>query len=423
MSLRIRRFTDRYLQPETARVAATAVLVLIAAGLVVMLAVPRPDGATWFGPNLGGDFAQFYAIGVLQDRHGVTRLYDLSLQDEILHEVVPGVPSQESYPFVYPPFVAWVVRPLARLPYRGAFLVWLTLSAAAYSAAIALMLRMSPTIAQVDRLSVWLLAWSFEPFVVECWINGQLASFGTLSVAVALACLAGGRPFMAGLALAGLGYKPTLLVLIVPMLVVGRRGLILAGLTLGGAVLIGFSLVVAGVAVFSDFLSMMAIYGRLGGGAGSLFRTIKYVDLTAFFKLLGLPIEVARPLAITLALPALAWLATAWWRADRHFGPSSRLAWAATLGWLTVLNVYGPVYDATLAVPGVILAADVIWRRARTETPDRDRFRGRLGFLYGTALVSPVMAVAIGFQPATLGLIGMALFLTGASQRVHDHVT
>src|SRR5437660_489102 len=80
--------------------------------------------------------------------------------------------------------------------------------------------------------------------------------------------LAGGRrghAAAAGAAFSLLLYKPTLLVLVLPLAVVGRRWRLLAGFLAGGAALAILSAVVAGPARCEEFVRLMATYARLGG--------------------------------------------------------------------------------------------------------------------------------------------------------------
>jgi hypothetical protein len=115
-----------------------------------------------------------------------------------------------------------------------------------------------------------------------------------------------------------------------------------------------------------------------------------------------------------LAAPALAALAMAWRRGVSAGRSACDLAWAATFCWTPVLNIYGPIYDVTIVVPGLVLAAEAIRRDDSHGLPTA--FTTILAGLYATALASP-MASAVGFQPLTVGLIAAATYLTRAAIR------
>src|SRR5437763_12599852 len=104
-----------------------------------------------------------------------------------------------------------------------------------------LTLNTLPSLPSADRSLILLLALAFEPFIMECWLGGQLSAFGFFCVALALRLDLAGRPFRSGLVLGLCFYKPTLLVLLLPMLVVGRRFRTLAGMAATGLALLGVS--------------------------------------------------------------------------------------------------------------------------------------------------------------------------------------
>src|SRR5207248_8813631 len=124
--------------------------------------------------------------------------------------------DQGHLPYLHPPFVAFAFRPLAQLPYAWSFAVWLLLFGALYLAALVLTLKTLRSLPSADRSLILLLALSFEPFIMECWMRGQLSAFGFLCIALAYFWQERGRPTAAGVALGFCLYKPTLLVLLFP---------------------------------------------------------------------------------------------------------------------------------------------------------------------------------------------------------------
>ena len=149
-----------------------------------------------FGPPLGADFAGFYSAATLLETAPPERLYDFSLQDAIYHTLLPDDPAH--LPYLHPPFVALAFRPLARLPYARAFGIWLLLSGGLYLAGVALTLAVVRSLSRADVVLVLVTALSFEPFIMECWMGGQLSAFGFCCVALALYCLENGRPVAGG---------------------------------------------------------------------------------------------------------------------------------------------------------------------------------------------------------------------------------
>ncbi len=398
----------RYARHEVARFVAIATLVLFGIQAILAFDKSRSEGSQ-AGTSLGADYGQFHVAGMIQNQLGIGRLYDLDLQDRLLHQAVPGMPAKEHLPFVYPPWLAVPFRVLANLPYRGSFATWLAITAALYAAAVGTALSRCGAMTPADRATAWWLALSFEPFVAECWLGGQLSAIGCLAVSIALVCHSRGNRTGMGAALSVLCYKPTLLVLIVPMLTLGRQWRVLLGLAAGLATLAIVSLAVAGSTVCLEFVDLMRTYGRSGGSAGGVFRTNKYVDIVAFFKLLGLQLSTARALGFVVAVPILTALGRAWWRVDAVPRLRTDLLWGSTLFLTPVLNLYGPVYDVIIAVPGLLLAANAI----RSEHPEAwpDRFRLLLLLLYLGAFFSPVLASRFQLQALTPCLVAMGLYL------------
>ncbi len=400
-----RKLADRWLRPEVARFVAGASLIMTFGLAVLMFATAR-DGQTALRQNLGNDYAEFLVAGQILNDGESSRLYDLELQDELLHRLLPKLAKDEHLPFVYPPFLAEIFRPLARLPLATSFACWLVITVGLYAASVGLILRLCPLLTGSERITAWMLALAFPPFATECCLGGQISAIGCFFVTVSLYLGTTGRLLGSGLALSFVLYKPTLLVLILPMLVVGRAWRILLGWFCGAIVLAGFSLLAVGFDVCRDFVELMLGYGQSGGSVGQGFKTIKYVDLTAFFRLAGMSRSVARPLGFAVGGLIGIMLLRSWMKLAG--GRISDLAWASTLALTPVLNVYGPIYDVTLVVPGVLIGSNALRRQSPTEWPLA--FRWLLAIVFVGALVTQPLAQTLGFQPLTLVLLALGLF-------------
>jgi len=363
-----RRALDARLQPPYLRLIAVAVLAvaIILAGLSFATA---GRGKTAFGPPLGADFAGFFVAAQIFDRGEPDRLYDRDLHARLYHELLPELNPREIIPYVHPPFVAVALRPLTWLPYESAVAVWMVLSAALYVAGVLLVLRTCPELDLRYRILVLLLALAFEPFLFECWLGGQLSSVGFFAFATAGYFLHSRRPVAAGLALGLCFYKPTLLVLVLPGLVLARQGRVLAGMAATGVLLGLISLVAVGWETCRGYLDVLLAFRQsTTTGAGLEIRTWKYVDLSNNVRLLlgNSPWNLA--LVAALALAPLLWLLRSWWHWPAAADDRRRLTWAATLMLTPVINLYVGVYDSILVVQGAILVADVLLRRGRSLT-------------------------------------------------------
>ncbi len=417
--LRRIRDIESPLSAGEAVVACLTVILVVAGGAGIRLAY-SPDvevAPTWI---IGGDFVQFYVAGRILNEHQADRLYDLSLQEDLYKELVPGE-TWLRLPFNYPPFIAVLFRPFARLPLTAATVVFLFITPLLFGAGVWLL---------VSRFDWpvkgrWLLgvsgALSFAPFILYTWLGAQISVVGFCSVAVALYEEDRGRPFLGGIALSICLYKPTLLLLVLPMLMITRRFRVLAGFAAGGAVLALASAAVASPQACVGFVGRMMWWSRPSTLDSGLFNPVRYVDLKSFLRLLpsGHFLASSFTLAVLAVIPGSV-LLRAWWRFRNRTREERHLLWAATLTWSLVLNVYTPFYDCIQVVPACVLAASA----ARSAFGSL-RYRG-LGImmllLYLAPWVSEICARVFRVQPYTLILAAFGTLLLMLVNDLHGGV-
>src|SRR5205823_10006356 len=121
-------------------------------------------------------------------------------------------------------------------------------------------------------------------------------------VALALVEEDRGRPFSSGLALSLCLYKPTLLVLLVPMLVVTGRLQHIVGFAAGAAAQSVLWLLTGGVASIRAFVEELQWTISRTTAETQLFNPYRYVDVNAFVRLL----PYGRSTGATIAAAAIA---------------------------------------------------------------------------------------------------------------------
>jgi hypothetical protein len=420
--MRIVQWMDTLLERARVRFLCAGLLTVSAVLLVISFAT-ADQRRTIFGPPLGADFAGFYTAGQIlnqptpQERE---RLYDSAYQDTLYHQLLPRVQEDEKLPYVHPPFVAVAFRFLAQMPYEWAFTCWLLITAVLYVGGLLLIRQAFPEARTLDYPTVLLLALSFEAFLMECWLGGQLSAFGFICVASALACDRLDLPFAAGLLLGFCLYKPTLLVLLLPMLFVARQWRMIAGFTLTAFALIGVSLRGTGQKNTLDYVQALFGFTQTATGGSSSFGTLelrlwKYVDLNSFLKLLlGTDSSYVRILLGLAAVAALPFLVRLWWRFDRRNPAGRSLIWSTTLTWTLVLNLYVGVYDSILVVLPALLWAVWLFQRGGVLTPT---FRFLLLLLYLIPWITQPIARGLGLQLDTLILLAFGIYQLRASTR------
>ena len=302
-------------------------LSLAGAALNAWLACALFLPGAWMGRN---DFLSFYSGARLA---GTARLYDAPAARRIQADAIG-----ESFPavgYTRLPYFALLLKPLAALPYRAAYAVWLCCSAAAFIGFALLW----PAGARK-----WpLLCWSLPAWVAL--FNGQDVGFLLLFVAAAAALSRRGRDFAAGAALALCAAKFHLFLLLPVVVVAQRRWNMLAGTATGGAVLAALSFAAAGPAWPRQYLADLAD-PTLDAGLTHM------PGLRAFYG--GIPGAGYIQAAILLALAALVWLI-----ARRHKSFEQPLAIALAAGISGAFHAY--LADCALLLPAIL----TLWPRGR----------------------------------------------------------
>jgi hypothetical protein len=380
-------------------------------------------GRPVFGHEPGGDFLAFYVAGEILNDYPHAQLYDLQLQQRLQHDLRPRWGQNVILVNANAPYVALLFQPLARLPYLWAYGAWLAISAALYIGGLVLIW---PRGAPFDRLWVTalLISLSFFPFAFECWFGGQLSVIGFFAMALCIRCQRLERPLASGAALALCAYKPTLLLLLLPMLALGRRFRTLVGFLAGVCVLVWISLLTIGAEGMTPYIQTLKLYGRITTSNGSAQQLFKYIDLNTFVRILsGGASWDSHAVSIVVGGAAFVCLGAAWMASDRHSRVSEDFLWAATIAWTLVVNVYVPVYDGIMIVLSAILMAGGLYRTCSAPLGESDlrRFHASLIALYFFAFVTQYLASVIRLQVITLivaMLGGMALQFWAANRRI-----
>jgi hypothetical protein len=414
----VRRFIERRLNQSYIRKVAILVLAVFVIVLTVSFATAK-RGKTIFGPFLGADFGAFYVAGQIYNHYGPESIYDVPLHRRLYKENFPDAPSDEELTYANAPFFVAPFIVLSRLPYAWAYLIWLAISISLYVAGFSILWRALDSLPQEIWLTTLLLALSFWPFLVECLAGGQTSAAGFFFLAVAIAIETRSR-FWSGAVLACCAYKPTLLFLIVPMLLVTGRWLTLAGLAAGNVVLGLISLSLVGIQGGINFLNRLLFYSTAATSTEAGLRSWKYADINAFMRLL-LPqhTQVRWAITATVVLLLVPFIVSKWWRlrADQQ----RRLLWAFTLTWTPVLNIYMGIYDSTILVlAALLLTAEFFGAGYRSDSLPF-AYKCFLLVLYLSPWFTQNIALIIGVQIYTLAITAFGIYqLRSANDLVPD---
>jgi len=338
--------------------------------------------APFFGPMLFGhrtgtilshilpvDFVYFYGIGKIAHEYPLSRLYDYSLQLKTFNEIYALHDGNSYGPSPYPPFVALFFSLFARLSFLPAYLLWVAISLALYSLGIGSVLKSLYHGEPLKQSMAFCVALGFYPFFLTTLSNGQLAALAVFAVGVAIALELRHQPLLGGVALSVLAYKPTLLLLVVPMLLLTRRLRMFFGFVAGSAVWMLVATAFTGFAIWPQYLRFLSFFRGVSVSHGqSLLKLWEYVDFTSFsFSVPGGRSMPALTVLSCVTAAAATTLAVLLWRSARGDKPARLLAWASTLTWTLLLNLYVPVWDAILVILAMLLTLgalkELAWRR------------------------------------------------------------
>jgi hypothetical protein len=247
---------------------------------------------------------------------------------------------------------------------------------------------------------------------VEGVAGGQSSAVGFFALALAVVLEQRRQWFWSGAVLALLLYKPTLLVLLGPMVWLTRRWKTLARMAAGGTGLLALSAVLLSLEVTLGWFQTMLGYTQLStsgaSGAASGLRIWKYVDVNAFARAFWGSNAMLRWLTVGVAVAAfLPMLVKAWWPHSERTPEKREADWALAIAWTPVLNLYLGVYDVTLIVVSAVLLAAWQLRQGGLQVEAKVLFL----LLYMTPWFAQSVARATGLQLLTMMLAAFGLYL------------
>src|SRR5260221_3527845 len=257
------------------------------------------------GKPLGTDFSNVYAAGSLTWQGRPAEAYQPALQ-HAEEQAVFGGREVPFYGWLYPPFFFSVAFLVASLPYAWGLAIWLAASLAAYLAAMRAILPRPETL---------LIAAAFP----AVFINIGHGQNGFLTAAL----LGGGlhwldrRPWLAGVLIGLLGYKPQFGVFSPVALLAGGRWSSIAAAAATVATLLAVSFVPLGGDVWHAFADSMTFTQTVVLEQGSTGWE-KIQSVFSAVRMWGASVQLAYAAQIALALmlaTSLGWL----WRSDAAF--------------------------------------------------------------------------------------------------------
>jgi hypothetical protein len=369
---------------------------ILAAILIVLYLLSI--GAAWGRPQLGrrctlaldpepeSDFLVFYAASSLAWSKQPEGVYDIRMKTEeekILQDCNPR-------PFLYPPTYLVMILPLVLVSFYPSLLIWNALTLAGF---LAVMRRVC-----VHNLIIW-VSLAF-PGVFQSVIRGQNACLSTFFVGAGILLLKE-SPFVAGLCLGLMCYKPTLFPLIPLALLAGRHWRALAGCATSVVMLILISVIIFGPDIWLAYarqLSLISAKMRPGSCFGTPLQfSVTFFGSAAF--LAGVPSLARWFQGLIMVIMALI-VTWSWSRPGPLIFKGSIL-----VGGMLLFPPHALIYDLTLlALPQAWLAREGHSKGwMSSEIP-------LLATAYTLPASAPFLAALTGLPFAPLVLTGIIAF-------------
>ena len=363
---------------------AYALIVLILTAVIAIFWVATADGLIdRVGSPIGTDFTNVYAAGTQVHAGRLADIYDPPSQHRAEIAVFGGrlVPF---YGWHYPPLFLMVAAVLALLPYAWALLVYMAVTLAAYLATMRALLPRPETL---------LLAAAFPAVFVNLG-HGQ-NGFLTASLIGGALILLDRRPWIAGILIGLLAYKPQFGVLIPLVLIVTLRWRVIAAASATVAAASAVTVALFGIGVWTAFAAS-ATFTRTVVLEQGQTGWQKIQSLFSTVRMWGGSVDMAYGAQIVLALAlaaSLVWL----WRGRASFDlKAAGLVTASLLATPYMLD-----YDLmVLAISGAFLI------RHGLANGFRDYEVTALAFAWTVPLVTRFVALHTGVP---LGLMAMLL--------------
>jgi hypothetical protein len=390
--------------------------------------------------ELGQDFIAFYTAGTFAREGRFDDIYNLDIvhtfQRQAAQEAQINL-GENFGPFWNPPFYAWLFAPLSFLSFYHAVLVWTGLNLLALFAAIVLLCRMLPKEwAIAPQSQGWFATgrdwknWLLVPLLVlvsmpliQALSHGQNTCMSLLIVCLTVTAWRARQAELAGMACGLLFYKPQLAAVLATILVINQGFRALAGLTFVGGVLLAVTILTMPGSIDTymhqlplniNFMQVEHTYlwerhvtlkslwrlsyqGYTIGEANWIVRGLTYTTCAGLgFLLLRAAVRSRRD-------------ADEPWTGETNAGSRNRLI-AATLATTPLLMPFYFDYDLLLlAVPGVLIAAEVL---NATERSRSDKWLARtFGVLFLWLMFNPAITRMTHVNITVILLAGLSLQL------------
>jgi Glycosyltransferase family 87 len=355
------------------------------------------------------DFVFFYGMGKMFNEYPAAKVYDYELQKKVCTDLHP-LKDLVYGPNPYSPAIGILFRPFARMTFSAALLLWMTVIFTLYAGGLYLFTGHFFPHDPVRRSLILCFALAFWPFM-HFLTSGHIAMVGFFAMALAFREQEKKRPFLSGLALSICLYKPTLLLLLVPMLLITKRYKTLAGFLAGGIGQVIAITAIEGPAIWPGYFHLLLYFGSAAATRTQhafLINSTAYVDLVSFFSMLPGGLSWwGRAILVGCAGYAIWQLLRAWLGSVGSEKTTQTLIWSLTLTATMVLNTYVGIWDCTSIVLSIVATGAVL--RTSPQRPYYGWFTLLWVSILALSYVTEAVAEATGFQILTVLFVALGV--------------
>lgn len=311
----------------------------------------------------GTDFSHLYTLGSVGLMHRTADLYDEDAQAALTARLIPAAAGIRYIP-LYPPQVSIFFAPLAALPYGAALLIWLPASALLYGLCCCALWRACPRLRN-ERWTVLLLAIAFPGFF-HLIVWGQTSAVALACFTAAFFLLRDERPFLAGLALGCLIFKPQLGIAAAFVFAYMRAWRVIAGGALAAIAQFALPALYYGVGSLRAWLHMMTTgFNNIPVVEPRPYQTL---SLRTFWTMLITGSTLPLVLYIISAAVVLG-LAISMW--SQRPAPPLALRYSSLLVASVLVAPHLLVYDVAVLAPVFFLLSDWLLNRSSDRASER----------------------------------------------------
>lgn len=345
----------------------------------------------------GTDFLHFYTLGNIAQQKRGDLLYNVQAQAAFLKKLVPEA-AGNIYVALYGPQVSLLFAPFARWSYPVALTLWLLLNAVIYGMCCYLVWINCPNL-RAEPWTVLIAALAFPGFFhLILW--GQTSGLALLCFTLAFLALGKNRPFLAGLAIGSLIFKPQLGLAATIIFLCAREWKLIAAALLAALAQLSVGWFYYGTPVAKEYLNALRHVGAVMGMLEP--RPYQMHSLRAFWSLL-IPWKSLGFALYALTAAAIVALAVRCWRSTASLG----LRYSALTLATVLVAPHLTVYDLLILAPALLLMAD--WAVGDTE-----RFASVMSFLlylcYPLFLLGPLARIT-HLQLSVIAMTGLLLLI------------